>query len=186
MSDTQLVHHVLSTHLSDINEHVNRINSGGCGHSALAMYNALILHDVHCSIVLVGDEYIRNGVKRLIKYTGTDNINDAYFELFNDLDEADSPAHSTLNDHVALLFDGKLYDSDGFHANDHRAASEHLTVATMELFLANIPSWNRTFNYANEDNVNPVSKLKSFYLELFEKHLGGQHDTYASEVGARS
>ena len=88
-----------------------------------------------------------------------------------DLKPNDSPRHGSLHSHVAILFDGIMYDSDG--EMDARPISEHVSVKAMELALLNNTCWNGAFKRANDgDKAGAVSKLKSFYHNLFDIHLG--------------
>ncbi len=174
MMDNQYIHHVLTNKLPAVNVVVNNINHGGCGFSALAMYNELITYDIHCDIVYIGGEYIREGLAGLCERMEVDNINDALFNMFIDLDTNLSPRYHPYNDHIGLLFDGVLYDSDGrYHHQEDAIGSEHIQVKVMKLFLENIPSWNQTFIRANHGN--PVEALQAYYHSMFDIYLGENH-----------
>ena len=169
--DNQYIHRILRTKLAGVNSEVKLINHGGCGHSALALYNELITYDIHCDIVYIGGAYIREGLQGLCERTETDNVNDALISMFEGLDTDISPKYHPYNDHIGILFDGVLYDSEGRYTKEIDCiGSEHIRVKVMELFLMNRPSWNRTFHRANHGN--PVERMQAYYHNMLDIFLG--------------
>lgn len=163
------IHDTLNNAVPELTDTIECVNSGGCGHVALAMHRALNAHNIPSEIVLVNAPYSEQCVQDLIEYTGTDNLNDAYHHLFdNELDSWGNIPRDTLNGHVCVKFDGKLYDGHG--RTNYRAISEHITVPTMQRFLTVDSCWNSTFRSANRGTNVPVF-LQYFFTNVFAKHF---------------
>lgn len=160
------IHKVLANKVPAINDKLFMINHGGCGRSAVEIYSALRRYGVNSSIVLVNEPYNEESVIRLIERTGKHDINSAYQHIFKNVHDFRG---DTLNGHVCVKFDGRLYDSDGEF--DGKAISEHITVKTMEKFLTYDMFWNDQFKWANRRNKSIIRTMQSFYNNLFSKHL---------------
>lgn len=164
------IHNVLDNQVSALTDTLESVNSGGCGHVALAMHRALNVHSIPSKIVLVGAYgYNARDVNSLIEYTGKSNLNDAYHHLFDhEIESWGDIRRDTLNGHVCVLFDGKTYDGEG--ETSYQAISEHITVPTMQRFLTIDSCWNGTFKNTNIGTNVPVF-LQDFFQSIFAKHL---------------
>lgn len=164
-----LIHEVLSTQLCRVNEHVSHINWGGCGYSALALYDALISNDIQCDIVFVKGHYGDSDVRKLLRDTNTTNVSDAYMSMFEHLPHDSYPHSVTIHCHVAVRVDNVLYDSDGVLYK--LALTDHIRVEALEASLTNTTCWNGTFKRANQDNSGFINKLSEFYHNMLREHL---------------
>lgn len=140
---------ILSGSITGISEHIEDINSGGCGWYAYQLQDALASHDISSDVVLIECGYYgKGGVKRLISKCEAEDISQAYINKFlNSINRGGDPC----NGHVGLLVDGVIYDSDG--VNCREAISEGISREAMALFLNAPCTWNPVFLYNNEDTV---------------------------------
>jgi len=155
------IHSTLTKVVPDINNHLEYINWGGCGHFAYQLHKALALHGIASDIVLMHSHYNEHSVASMIINMEASDINDAYRKLFSGHYEGYcNPCFG----HIGLRVDGKLYDSDGLlHV---RAISEAIEADVLALALRTGKGWNSTFLDSNSgEGGGAVYKMKEFLTQ---------------------
>jgi len=159
---------ILTHVIPNINSELNCINSGGCGVFAHELHKALKVRGIKSEVVLAKHRCgwaTAANVRRLIDDSGCKGINTAYQKIFKEYART-GHVPDVRNDHLALRFDGNLYDSHGEY--DYPAISEGITSKTMEEFLRMPRCWNTTFERSNGGLSSVLGTLEDFFAEAFK------------------
>lgn len=144
------MHKKLASNIKNVNKTIVKIDHGGCGFFALELYKQLSKRKFLSSIVLVEtDVDTKRTVDKMIFDSGEICINSAYLTMFakTDIHRQDV---SFCNGHIAIKFDGRLYDNNG--QNFGNTISEHITAENMERLLKR-DCWNEDFTEENDSNL---------------------------------
>lgn len=148
-----MLHTILARTITGVNNAVNNINRGGCGHYAYELQQALAARDIDSSIVLVHHMYDEDDVAEFIEQV------DGAFDISSALRIRYAGGHTNglyanpCFGHICLKVDDILYDADGIH--NSRAISDDIEPDAMALALL-ADCWNHTFEYGNDDGVGTM------------------------------
>lgn len=158
-------HSLLTQVVPAINNELERINYGGCGHFAYELATLLTAKGIKADIVLVDWAYYhQQSVTRMIERLEVKDINEAYRLLFSGhYDKYCDPCFG----HLGVVVDGKLYDCEGLLSK--AVISDPIEHDVMKMALYNKDSlWNPTFLDSNSGiGGGAVFKMREFLAKAF-------------------